>query len=161
MLRGHVKCCPSAVNIFLLKGHTIPYLVRNVWYLVRNMWLPSSCTSHSPSAPKRRILAVGWWRSLATLRATGRASSLAAGFLTSGKSGQKIWPDSSKQASREELWSEFLIREHKDWIQQGCCTLAQRFLKHRPSGPMLSRIRNVHLSVRRSVCPGVHFWGTV
>ena len=51
MLRGHMKCCPSAVNIFLLKGHTIPYLVRNVWDLVRNMWLPSRCTSHSPSAP--------------------------------------------------------------------------------------------------------------
>ena len=51
MLRGHMKCCPSAVDIFLLKGHTIPYLVRNVWYLVRNMWLPSRCTSHSPSAP--------------------------------------------------------------------------------------------------------------
>ena len=51
MLRGHMKCCHSAVNIFLLKGHTIPYLVRNVWYLVRNMWLPSRCTSHSPSAP--------------------------------------------------------------------------------------------------------------
>ena len=51
MLRGHMKCCPSAVNIFLLKGHTIPYLARNVWYLVRNMWLPSRCTSHSPSAP--------------------------------------------------------------------------------------------------------------
>ena len=51
MLRGHMKCCPSAVNIFLLKGHTIPYLVRNVWYLVRNMWLPSRCTSYSPSAP--------------------------------------------------------------------------------------------------------------
>ena len=47
MLRGHMKCCPSAVNIFLLKGHTIPY----VWYVVRNMWLPSRCTSHSPSAP--------------------------------------------------------------------------------------------------------------
>ena len=46
-----MKCCPSAVNIFLLKGHTISYLVRNVWYLVRNMWLPSRCTSHSPSAP--------------------------------------------------------------------------------------------------------------
>ena len=44
-------CCPSAVNIFLLKGHAIPYLVRNVWYLVRNMWLPSRCTSHSPSVP--------------------------------------------------------------------------------------------------------------
>ena len=51
MLRGHMKCCPSAFNIFLLKGHTIPYLVRNVWYLVRNMWLPSRCTSHSPFAP--------------------------------------------------------------------------------------------------------------
>ena len=54
MLRGHMKWCPSAVNIFLLKGHTIPYLVRNVWYLVRNMWLPSRCTSHSPSAPYSR-----------------------------------------------------------------------------------------------------------
>ena len=51
MLRGHMKCWPSAVNVFLLKGHTIPYLVRHVWYLVRNMWLPSRCTSHSPSAP--------------------------------------------------------------------------------------------------------------
>ena len=27
MLRGHMKYCPFAVNIFLLKGHTIPYLV--------------------------------------------------------------------------------------------------------------------------------------
>ena len=37
MLRGHMKCCPSDINIFLLKGHTIPYLVRNVWDLVRNI----------------------------------------------------------------------------------------------------------------------------
>jgi hypothetical protein len=51
MVRGHMKCCPSAVKIFFLKGHTIPYLVRNVWYLVRNMWLPSRCTSHSSSTP--------------------------------------------------------------------------------------------------------------
>ena len=34
MLRGHMKCCPCDVNTFLLKGHTIPYLLRNVWYLV-------------------------------------------------------------------------------------------------------------------------------
>ena len=40
MLRGHMICYPSAVNKFILKGHTIPYLFRNVWYLVRNMWLP-------------------------------------------------------------------------------------------------------------------------
>ena len=51
MLRGHMKCCPSAVNLFLFKGHTISYLAMNVWYLVRNMWLPSRCTPHSPSAP--------------------------------------------------------------------------------------------------------------
>ena len=56
MLRGHMKCCPSAVNIILLKGHTIPYLVRNVWYLVKNMWLPSRCTSHSPSAPYASLI---------------------------------------------------------------------------------------------------------
>ena len=37
------------VTILLLRGHTIPYLVRNVCYLVRHMWLPSRCTSHSPS----------------------------------------------------------------------------------------------------------------
>ena len=46
-----MKCGSSAVNIFLLKGHTISYLVRNVWYVVRDMWLPSRCTSHSRSAP--------------------------------------------------------------------------------------------------------------
>ena len=40
----------TGVNIFLLKGLTIPYLVRNVWYLVRIMWLASRCTSHSLSA---------------------------------------------------------------------------------------------------------------
>ena len=51
MLRGHMKCCPSAVTIFLLKGDTIPYLVKNVWYLVWHMWLPSRCTSHSLSSP--------------------------------------------------------------------------------------------------------------
>ena len=51
MLRGHIKCSPYAINIFLLKGHTISYLERNVWYLVRNMWLPSRFTSHSLSAP--------------------------------------------------------------------------------------------------------------
>ena len=31
------------------------------------------------------------------------------------------------------------------------------FSKHRPSGPMLSISQNV----RMSVCPSVHFWGTV
>ena len=34
MLRGYMKYCPSAVYIFLSKGQTILYLVRNVWYLV-------------------------------------------------------------------------------------------------------------------------------
>ena len=34
------------------------------------------------------------------------------------------------------------------------------FSKHRPSGPMLSISRNVHLSARVSVRPCVHFWGT-
>ena len=37
----------------------------------------------------------------------------------------------------------------------------REFLKHRPSGPMLSLSRNVRLSVRLSaclsVCPSVHF----
>ena len=51
MLRGHMKLCPFAVNIILIKGHIIPYFVRSVWYLVRNMWLPSRCLSHSPSGP--------------------------------------------------------------------------------------------------------------
>ena len=46
-----MKCSPSAVNIILLKGHTIPYLVRHGCYLVGNMWLPSRCTSHRSSAP--------------------------------------------------------------------------------------------------------------
>ena len=50
-VKRHMKCCPSDATIFLLKGNTVPYLVRNVWYLVRHMWLPSRCTSHSPSAP--------------------------------------------------------------------------------------------------------------
>ena len=58
MLRGHMKCCPPAVNIFLLKGNFIQYLVRNVWYMVRNMWLPSRCNSHSPSAPYTGCC---WW----------------------------------------------------------------------------------------------------
>ena len=62
MLRGHMKCCPSAVKIFLLKWHTIPYLVRNIWSLVRNMWLPSRCTSHSPSAPYLSSSSCGGFR---------------------------------------------------------------------------------------------------
>ena len=51
MLRGLMKCCPFSVGIIHLKGHSIPYLVWDVWYLVRNIWLPSRCTSHSLSAP--------------------------------------------------------------------------------------------------------------
>ena len=47
MLGGHMKCYSSVVNIFILKGHTFPYLVRNDWYLVKNIRLPSRCTSHS------------------------------------------------------------------------------------------------------------------
>ena len=35
------------------------------------------------------------------------------------------------------------------------------FSKHRPSGPMLSISRNIRPSVCVSVCPSVHFWGTV
>ena len=26
-----MKCCPSAVSISVLKGHTIPYFVRHMW----------------------------------------------------------------------------------------------------------------------------------
>ena len=33
--------------------------------------------------------------------------------------------------------------------------------KHRPSGPMLSISRNVHMFVCLFVCLSVHFWGTV
>ena len=32
-----LKCCPFAVNKCPLKGHTIPYLLMNVWYLVITM----------------------------------------------------------------------------------------------------------------------------
>ena len=42
-----------------------------------------------------------------------------------------------------------------------CVTLCPIFSKHRPSGPMLSISRNVHMCVCVFVCVCVHFWGTV
>ena len=34
MVRGYMKYCSFAVKMFLSKGHSILYLVRNVWYVV-------------------------------------------------------------------------------------------------------------------------------
>ena len=40
MLKGHMKCRSCAGNLFHLKGHTIPYLARDVWYLVKKNVAP-------------------------------------------------------------------------------------------------------------------------
>ena len=47
---------------------------------------------------------------------------------------------------------EILVKSNNTWCF---------FSKHRPSGPMLSISRNVHMFVCLSVCLFVHFWGTV
>ena len=46
-----MKYCPSAVYIFLSKGQTILYLVRNVWYLVMQFGIFGKASLYCTSKP--------------------------------------------------------------------------------------------------------------
>ena len=114
------------------------HVIHDIWHMTCDTWYVTggeSEPSFKTSAPE--LLQFGnegmlkkfsqwmsdWFNELLSNGGVCRTAP-ASGFLMLGKSGKKFWPDSSNKASIEGLWSEFLIREHTNWIQQGYCTLA-------------------------------------